>query len=210
MAKKKKAAKRERKAPVGTITGVPCMKKDWQTPEHLLAGPRAYWGGQIPFDPATSKDNPTRALQYCAKGKVHKLGARGGEWVSRDGLSVSWGRAAFCNPPYGRDIAAWLEKMGQEARAGCEIIALLPCARWEQDYFTGPLKEANAVCFIRGRVAFRNPDTGDNVNGNPYANMFIGFGVTLWRFREAFEPLAGSEAMMRRGFRSACFGIGAA
>lgn len=192
---KKPTPKPERKAPAGTITGVPCLKTDWRTPERLLDALRAYWGGRIPLDVATHASNPTNAVRYCAldDGRGWKLTAGGGEWVSQNGLSYPWattgGGKAFCNPPYGKVIRDWLAKMAHEANRGCEIIALLPCARWEQAYFTEALDHANALCLIRKRVAFVNPATGDAVGGNPYANMFVGFNVVPWRWRRAFDPL---------------------
>jgi hypothetical protein len=39
----------------------------WQTPEWLLDRVRLLFpGGQIPFDPASTSENPTKALRYCA------------------------------------------------------------------------------------------------------------------------------------------------
>lgn len=43
-------------------------KKDnfWGTPEFMLERVRVGFGGPIPFDPASTHDNPTKALRYCA------------------------------------------------------------------------------------------------------------------------------------------------
>ena len=190
----------ERKAPTGTITGKPAMRIDWRTPPHLLEAVRAYFGGQIPCDAATHHSNPTGALRYFALGEredgsegPHHLGSGGGEWLGRNGLVPDWvsdkvGGQVFCNPPYGKAIRLWLAKMAQAADRGAEVVALLPAARWEQSYLTDTLCRANAVCFIRKRVKFINPSTGDAVGGNPYANYFLGFNVETWRWRDAFGP----------------------
>lgn len=171
-------AKPERKVKAGTITGTECLKTDWQTPEHLLEAVRDYFGGRIPLDAATAPDNPTKAVLFFT-----------GENEAKDGLHNPWRTAAFCNPPYGRVIRLWLEKIVKETRRGTEIVTLLPCARWEQGYFHQALEAANMVCFIRKRVSFVNPATGHAVGGNPYANMFLGFNTSPERFFRAFAPI---------------------
>ena len=171
----------ERKAPIGIIGG-PTLKTDWQTPQHILDGARRYWGGQIPCDVATTPQNPTRARRFFAP-------------PDSDGLLETWPAEWWINPPYGKVLKTWLAKAAQEARWGGTGIALLPCARWEQKYFQDVLTEANAVCFIRKRVKFINPATGDAVSGNTYANMFLGFNVDQSRWLEAFQPLGACVAL---------------
>lgn len=178
--------KPERKAPAGTIAG-PCLDTTWQTPPELLEPVRAYFGGVIPFDAATSPDNPTGADLWCS--------------AEDDGLAVNWTApkaligdrpwGVFVNPPYGRVLRDWLGKIASEADRGTTIIALLPCARWEQEYFQDALTAGggHAVCYIRKRVAFIRPSTGDRVGGNPYSSMFVGWNVDPARFSEHFSPV---------------------
>lgn len=111
----------------------------------------------------------------------------GGRHVALDGLEHDWPRRVWINPPYGRATRVWLPRIKVAAEERREMIGLLSCARWEQAYFMRMLAEANAVCFISGRVEFINPRTGDPVGGNTYANMFVGWGVNLRRFRRKFE-----------------------
>jgi hypothetical protein len=182
----------ERKAPAGTISG-PCLRTDWLTPPDLLEAVRNYFGGQIPLDPATVPDNPTGAEAFCVE-PAPPQGVLFDEPLGRspagaDGLRVSWGRAAFVNPPYGKVIRRWLAKIVQEAAAGCEIVALLPCARWEQAYLHDALRCASAIWFKRGRVDFVNPETGDAVSGNPYASMMVGWNVDRARWAAALGHL---------------------
>ncbi len=169
----------ERKAPTGTITGKPTLDTDWLTPPELLHHVRAYFGGTIPFDPATSPDNPTQALAYCT-----------GD-AGDNGLDVDWAQHAgvFVNPPYGRALRAWLGKIDKEARKGVPIVSLLPCARWEQHYLQQTLTAANAICFVRKRVKFVRASSGDRPSGNPYANMFVAFNVDMDAFVRAFSQV---------------------
>lgn len=208
-------AKRERKAPTGTVTPGEAKRNDWETPELLVEAIHGY--APIVLDPATAQNNPTRARKFCSPAPRHKHNLRaknGGEWIATDGLGLDWTQAArgglvYTNPPYGRAAGGveWLRKIEAEAAKGCEIIALLGCTRFEQGTLTGMLCRANALCFLRGRLAFRNPDTGDEVAGYCFASMLIGFNVERWRFRRAFEPFASGPGLRKKGERSLCFGI---
>lgn len=163
----------ERKARAGIITGMASLDVTWQTPPELLACVRAYFGGRIPFDAATSESNPCGADAFCT--------------AKRSGLEASWPSSAWVNPPYGKALRVWLAKMSAEAARGVQVLALLPCARWEQHYFQAALASASCACFIRKRVAFIRPETGDRVGGNPYANMILGWNVDLERFTASFR-----------------------
>jgi phage N-6-adenine-methyltransferase len=184
----------ERVAPTGTITG-PCLDTTWQTPPELIDPVRAYFGGRIPLDAASTESNPTEALEWRTP--------------TRCGLAEDWTQheGVFCNPPYGRVLREWLAKMESEAKRGSVVIALLPCARWEQGYMQDALCEANAVCLIRKRVAFMRASTRERVGGNPYANMFVAWNVHAGRFAAAFgargcvlmlSPLARCPENVRR------------
>lgn len=70
-----------------------------------------------------------------------------------DGLEQDWaGHRVFMNPPYGRGIERWMEKL---ATSECRIgVALVPAGvdtkwwwRWVEPY-------ADEICFVIGRVRF--------------------------------------------------------
>jgi phage N-6-adenine-methyltransferase len=152
------------------------MDTTWQTPPELVAPVRRYFGGRIPFDAATAPNNPCKARRFVT--------------AEQDGLSMRWPRRVWVNPPYGRARGLWLPKMADEARDNdCEIVTLLPCARYEQYYWQYSMAQANAECLIRKRVKFIRASNGDRVAGNPYANCFVGFNVDLKRFAEHFGHL---------------------
>jgi len=174
----------ERKAPTGTITGVEALRTDWMTPPYLVELVSRYFGGEIPYDAATSADNPCNAKTFSTE----------------DGISRSWPNQIWCNAPYGRVLKHWLWKMSKEAGYGKEIISLIPCARFEQGYFQDSLSNASVYCFIRKRVNFINPRTGDAVGGNPYANMFLGWNVDEKLFANIFSEVGNvfSVSLIRR------------
>lgn len=176
------------------------LANDWRTPPHVLDRARVFFGGRIPFDPATGPENPTDAVRYCAGAPgtlfapkpeedltAHEVLARS------NGLEVAWDWPTWVNPPYGRELAAWLRKIGGEAKRGTLIVALLPCSRWET-HLQKALARASCACFVRGRLAFISALDGKAVSGNPTASMLVGFGLVPGSLAEvsfatAFGPL---------------------
>ena len=88
-----------------------------------------------------------------------------------DGLAQSWeGETVFMNPPYGREIGAWIEKCTAEMYSARTIVALLPArtdTRWFHDYIYGKAE----IRFVKGRLKF-----GDAKNAAPFPSM-----VVIWR-----------------------------
>lgn len=87
-----------------------------------------------------------------------------------DGLSKSWaGERVFCNPPYGRDIAAWVKKSHDEAKAGALVVMLIP-ARTETAYFHDWIYGKAEIRFVRGRLKF-----GTAIHNAPFPSMIVVF-----------------------------------
>jgi hypothetical protein len=100
-----------------------------------------------------------------------------------DGLQRQWGGRVYMNPPYGRTIDAWAEKLVTEFQAGrvTQAIALVP-ARTDTDWF-GRLRDF-ARCFIRGRLQFSGHE-----NSAPFPSCAVYLGDRLERFYLAFRLL---------------------
>lgn len=161
------------------------LDNTWQTPEKILKPVRSYFGGRIPFDPATAKDNPADAERFCSGPSGTMFAGVEGE----NGLNVSWDWPTFVNPPYGKELRDWLLKIEKETARGTTILALVPTSRWEMDYFHRFLAASTVVCFVRGRVAFVSSIDGAEVSGNSSGSMIVGFNVNLAAFVEAFAEL---------------------
>lgn len=102
------------------------LRTDWKTPADFYAGLNQEFN--FSFDPCPT--NP----QY-------------------DGLIIGWGQRNFCNPPYGRQITAWIKKGYEESLKGKLVVFLLPSrtdTRWWHDY----IMKADEIRFIRGRLKF--------------------------------------------------------
>lgn len=74
-----------------------------------------------------------------------------------DALSLPWEGVCWMNPPYGRGIAAWLQKAWEESQRGATVVCLVPSStdtRWWHEYVM-----RGEVRFIRGRLRFSGVTT---------------------------------------------------
>lgn len=97
----------------------------------------------------------------------------------QDGLSQPWTGVVWCNPPYGRDVGAWVRKAAQSALEGATVVMLLPArtdTAWYQDYIDPFVRPR----FIRGRLKF-----GGAKNSAPFPSMVVAFGKDWWKIWKA-------------------------
>ena len=84
---------------------------------------------------------------------------------------IGGGYSVFCNPPYGRAIAAWVKKCKEEAeKPGTVVVALLP-ARTDTKWFHEYIYNKAEIVFLRGRLKF-----GDGKNSAPFPSM-----LAIWK-----------------------------
>lgn len=90
--------------------------------------------------------------------------------VKDDGLSQEWSGTCWMNPPYGRNIGAWVRKAYESVMDGKaeKVVCLLPArtdTAWWHDYcMRGQIK------FIRGRLKF-----GGSKNSAPFPSVVVIF-----------------------------------
>ena len=65
------------------------------------------------------------------------------------------GYCVFCNPPYGREIGAWVEKCCHEAQKENTVVVMLIPARTDTKYFHDYIYHRSEIRFIRGAVEIR-------------------------------------------------------
>lgn len=78
-----------------------------------------------------------------------------------DGLSNPWWGGVWCNPPYGREISAWVKKGYEESRKDYNnfVLMLLPArtdTKWWWDWVQGKAQ----LFFVKGRIRFNEGSTG--------------------------------------------------
>jgi phage N-6-adenine-methyltransferase len=73
--------------------------------------------------------------------------------VKENGLVQSWqNETVYMNPPYGREIGAWMEKALHESTKGATVVCLVPArtdTRWWHDFAM-----QGEIRFVRGRIKF--------------------------------------------------------
>lgn len=176
-----------------------CKDTVWFTPERVLQLVRLYFrfyggGGEIDLDPATDPSNPTSAWRFYTE--------------KDDGLALPWSNVVgvvrpanvWVNPPFGKVIRRWVEKIRLEAEAGARIVALLPGQRFEQEYWQRNLfiPALTGICFVRSRLAFERPirnEAGEVIGrarakgGNVFGSMLYVFGGDFGVMANAFRTL---------------------
>lgn len=108
---------------------------EWYTPPELFDA----LGLDLDLDPAAPANLP------------HWIPAS--TWYSADGQHKPWAGRVWLNPPYGRDLPAFVARM-VEHRHGL----MLTAARTETAWWQSAIKSADAVAFLRDRPHFIRDD----------------------------------------------------
>lgn len=123
---------------------------EWSTPQDLFD--RLNEEFHFDLDVCANESNHKCPLYYDRK---------------QDGLRMIWkGHVVWCNPPYGRDIAKWVERAYNEHKThGTTIVMLLPVrtdTKWFHSYVLGRAD----IRFFKGRLRF-----GGSKNNAPFPSM---------------------------------------
>src|SRR3990172_2084765 len=125
---------------------------EWATPQDVFDKLNIEF--RFPLDPAATKKNAKCKRFYTTK---------------ENGLKQPWkDERVFVNPPYGRVIGAWVEKMATGGASVC--VGLLPArtdTRWFHDYILGKAE----IRFLRGRLKF-----GESKSSAPFPSMICVWG----------------------------------
>ena len=88
-----------------------------------------------------------------------------------DGLLQEWKGSVWCNPPYGKETQAWLNKFITHGNG----IALV-FARTDTKWFHDAIPKADAVLFTKGRVQFVDGVGATNKSGSTSGSVLLAFG----------------------------------
>lgn len=109
----------------------------WLTPPHIIEAL-----GNFDLDPCASPNRPWDTARH------HYT-------IEDDGLIQPWFGRVWLNPPYGREMNPFLEKMVMHPGGGIVLIF----ARTEtKAFFDYVWNQADAVLFLKGRLSFHYPD----------------------------------------------------
>lgn len=114
----------------------------------------------------------------------------------QDGLKQVWLGSVWLNPPYGRGIGAWMEKMAAHG----DGIALVP-ARTDTKWFHAAAPAADALLFPKGRIDFidgdrRRKNAGSHDQGAP--SVMMAWGADGMAALQRFKKLHGGWYVEQR------------
>jgi phage N-6-adenine-methyltransferase len=145
---------------------------DWRTPPAVLDRVIACLGA-IDLDPCADPDRQVPAAAHFT--------------AADDGLAHPWHGRVFMNPPYGRAVGRWVDKLLAEYAAGrvTAAVALVP-ARVDTRWFRRVA--GHPVAFWRGRLRFHRP--GGVPRPAPFPSALVALGVPADRFAAALADVA--------------------
>jgi hypothetical protein len=88
-----------------------------------------------------------------------------------DGLAQPWTGRVWLNPPYGRGVALWLDRLAQHGD-GLALVFARTDTRWYQVV----VRQATALCFVAGRLSFVRPDRS-RVSTAGAPSVLLAFGL---------------------------------
>ncbi len=141
----------------------------WKTPAFLVDKIAGF--SEIGLDPCTDPTNPVGAKSIFIE--------------ANNGLDKPWINygLVYVNPPYGRGIKLWADKIVNEADHGAEIIALT-AARTDARWFQKLLFKSQSCCIIRGRLRFEGAESSA-----PFPSSLFYFGTKIHEFDERFSEI---------------------
>lgn len=145
------------------------------------------------YSPASVVDRAVRTLggidlDPCSNSREAPHVPAGSHFTqTENGLSRPWFGRVYMNPPYGRSIGDWVQKLVDEYRAGNirSAVALVP-ARTDTHWFR--TFRGFPVCFIRGRLQFLD-HAGNEQGSAPFPSVVIYLGNEPERFYSEFQSL---------------------
>jgi phage N-6-adenine-methyltransferase len=112
---------------------------EWATPAPLFAALNREFG--FTLDVCASELNHRCARYFTSE---------------QDGLTQEWTGVCWMNPPYGREIGAWIRKAVASAEAGATVVCLIP-SRTDTSWWHDEIIRSGAeVRFLRGRIRFNS------------------------------------------------------
>lgn len=118
-------------------------REDWGTPKDLFAKLNAVFEFEV--DLAATAENTLCPL-YCSA----EDGDSGFFDIDKEFFRgrPNW---CWCNPPYGTDLAKWVQEVANKVERAVMLIPASPGNRWWHKYIW---PRAHAIVFINGRLTF--------------------------------------------------------
>lgn len=148
---------------------------EWATPQDFFDKLNAEF--HFTLDPCATPENAKCGKFYTKE---------------QNGLAQDWtGETVFCNPPYGKEISAWVEKCYKHSLSGECAVMLIPSrtdTRWFHEWVYGKAE----LRFVKGRLRFN-----DSKGSAPFPPLVVVYrGAT---HEEQLPPAQlGTDCISRR------------
>jgi phage N-6-adenine-methyltransferase len=150
----------------------PSKSTEWGTPPALFKELNDEFC--FDYDAAASHENHLCSTYSTLDGTFHCKDEKH-HWTkfsSKDGLEYDWSnQITWCNPPYGKGIASWIQKAFTESSKSFPTVMLLPAypdRKWFHTYVLNQPKVE--VRFLKGRLKFVGAK-----DGAPFPSMVVIF-----------------------------------
>ena len=124
---------------------------EWATPQDFFDKLNAEF--HFTLDPCATPENAKCGKFYTKE---------------QNGLAQDWtGETVFCNPPYGKEISAWVEKCYKHSLSGECAVMLIPSrtdTRWFHEWVYGKAE----LRFVKGRLRFN-----DSKGSAPFPSLVV-------------------------------------
>lgn len=124
---------------------------EWATPQDFFDKLNAEF--HFTLDPCATPENAKCGKFYTKE---------------QNGLAQDWtGETVFCNPPYGKEISAWVEKCYKHSLSGECAVMLIPSrtdTRWFHEWVYGKAE----LRFVKGRLHFN-----DSKGSAPFPSLVV-------------------------------------
>jgi site-specific DNA-methyltransferase (adenine-specific) len=153
-------------------------KHDYRTPNVVLDLVRKV--DDIILDPCANKHEKNWFAKHNITAEVNGLSIVWADFIEQ---TIDESGITFVNPPYGRALPVWVNKIVDEANLGVEVILLCP-ARPDTKWWNMLWDNANAYCFWRGRIKFVGEEQGAG-----FPSALIYWGMKTKKFCRVFSPV---------------------
>lgn len=108
--------------------------------------------------------------------------------IEDDGLAQEWFGYVWCNPPYGQQTWAWLERMAEHGNG----IALTFARTETKGYFAKVWSRATAMLYLDTRLFFHHVDGARASHNSGAPSVLIAYGDHAARKLYAARSITGS------------------
>ena len=164
----------------------------WFTPKRIVGAL-----GGFDLDPCTQSFRPfDTALRHIEYDR------------GQCGIEQEWSGRVWLNPPYGKDVGVWLEKLERHGN-GIALVFSRTETRWAQR----ALSKCDGVLFLKGRISFIH-ETGKKSHNASNGSMLLFYGKDNLKYKKSLpgqfletltdktEHMSDDVGQLESGFKS--------